>query len=515
MNITNENILSHILQYINNNQLFTDFRLVNKSIFNDKLILKIFKNRETVKLNRETSNYSLNDKKNLKEKLTIYPKDLLDTSTNEKSIKAIRELLIYKNKLLYPKFNATLDDYLSISQSTSQKAYLDENLRYRPINISSNFQPDQNVWNLSLPYKIGWSSMGRQREDSAEWIIFKTIEPIAIISSVKIVQMDYEAKDVCFGAKSVKIEIGFAKDNYHYESNAIELAHNFDAQFINIPHIVLGSYVRLTFYDKLTKWTEQTNSLMEIPTDDKYYFALLSIDFYGNNLANFPTLKNVLSNYFKQNNIFDHDINFQLYGNSYYSSPDSENFIKFIKANFIESQITQLKSHEYFSHVLDSNVIFLLNYPELKKLVAEISEKNEEFITYYTLHHTDNPKLYYRYIHDLKALFCAYNNIYLFYEGIEKLIGLVLYHPDRTSELINDMGLKLGDCDIMLSFEDYWKNLDFEIAFFTKASFAEMIGSLCSKVKNYKVIIELVKINLGKLDAYSASSLMARIPENS
>jgi hypothetical protein len=459
----------------------------------------------------------LNNNTNAKNGRTIFPKDLFDYSVEEQSINTIRELLIYKNKLIYPQYDTTLDYYLSLSESFPQKFYFDENLRYRPIDVSSNFQSDQNVWNLSLPYNIGWSSMGRKQEDSVEWLVFKTTDPITIISSIKIVHKDYDIPGSCYGAKRVKIEIGFSEDNYHYESNVVNLAPNFEDQYINIPHIVLGSYVRITLYGKLVRWTLETTNLVEVPTDDKYYLAILSIDIYGNNLAKFPWLKATLADYLNYHNIHDHNIKYQLYGSSYFSAENSQSFIEFIEENFIENLVTRKKFQE-FSSLLDNNVLYLLNYPHLKRLVIGISKKNEEFVMYYLLHYIENPSLYYKYIHDLKALFCAYNNVYLFYEGIERLIGLVIYYPDRTSKIISDMGRDLKNSCIMLGFEDYWNNHGYEKAFFALASFEEIIKSLNRKVVYKKDIVELVKNNvtnnLSFFGSYRGASLITRLLEN-
>jgi hypothetical protein len=508
--ITNENILIDILQFINDKEIFTDFRLINKSIFNNNLLIQVLKRRNPKNLKREILHLSF--KKNAPSSLSIFPKDLLDFSTDKTSTSAIRELLMYKDKLIYPKHLADINYYLALPEN--QKVYFDENLKYRPIDLSSNLQPTQSVWNLSLPYNIGWSSMGRKNEDSVEWIVFKTIDPVAIISSIKFSIRDYEIPGPCYGAKSLKFEVGFTEDNYHYESNVIKLAQDYENQIINIPHVVIGSYIRLTFYGKLVKWTVAGNDMNpNVPEKHKYYLALAAVDIYGNNLTKFHFLKTTLLDYLKHHNITDYNNFFQLTGGSYFLSQEFEKLKQFIEVNFIENQIGQDKFSDY-SNILDNNVLCLLNSPNLKKLVSEISKKNEEFVNYYVLHYMGNPKLYYRYVHDLKALFCAFNNVYLITPEFDKLIGLVPYYPDRTSKMINEMGLSLSNSGIMISFEGYFNNPELEIAFFSKASFDEILKSLNRKVVYQKDMIETVLRSVAMIDPYSAACLIMRISQN-
>ena len=314
-------VLYEIYKFLEPREWFSDIKLVNKLSGSEKLhfqlLIQYIENIEGKQdIIKKKIPYQLDIflPKDLswRNQLILFPKEILLKSKNvDKTLSIIKELFILNGKLLLPSKNL---GQINLNQKIKEKPSLYEfmnNLELEPIESSSTDFKSQSIWNTLSNTSDFWSTIGYESSSSVDYLIFKCTDHLSLISTISLKNYKsdvYHPNDPVYGAKKLKISIGFQKDKFHYISPEFDLENTNQIQIFHLyPIFVLGTYIR---FDFIGKYSTQASDL-------KYYIAIDEVFVYGLHLKRIMYLDEILCDYLIENNIMDSELF------AYLKGPDS------------------------------------------------------------------------------------------------------------------------------------------------------------------------------------------------
>jgi hypothetical protein len=296
---------------------FTDIRLVDKLSQSNPLLLHLLENYiqtiddkfDKIKEKIPFSNTS----KYWKNQLLILPKEvLLHSKDVDRSLNVMKELLRLNNNLVLP-------SNLSQQEISNMNTYLRKDvskynfmsgIELEPLEASSTDYVQQSIWNTIIRNSEFWSSVGYETDQSVDHLTFKFTQPLSLIGSVSIknYQALYQQNDPIFGAKRLRVSIGFTKENFHFTTEFALENHKEEQIFNFYPYLVLGSYIKFEF---LGKYTTQKIDML-------YYTAIEEVFAYGFPLEIISSLRSIINDYLIEQNIMTSEFYAYLNGKDKY-----------------------------------------------------------------------------------------------------------------------------------------------------------------------------------------------------
>jgi len=281
---------------------FTDIRLVDKLSQSNPLLLHLLESYIQMidqKFDRIKEKIPFtNTSKNWKNPLLILPKEVLLHSKDVNiSLSVMKELLLLNNKLVLPS-NMSQQEISNMNtnlRNNVSKYNFMSSIELEPLEASSTDYVQQSIWNTIIRNGEFWSSVGYESDQSVDHLTFKFTQPLSLIGSVSIknYQGYYQQNDPIFGAKRLRVSIGFTKEKFHFTSE-FALENHKEEQILNFyPYLVLGSYIKFEFLGKFT--TQKTDML--------YYTAIDEVFAYGFSLERINSLKRIINDYLIEQNI--------------------------------------------------------------------------------------------------------------------------------------------------------------------------------------------------------------------
>lgn len=127
---------------------------------------------------------------------------------------------------------------------------------------------------LDLNDDTFWSSTGSSDVTSGEYLIYKLIQPVCIVSCVAIApyQASFQMGQPIYAPQSIQVSVGFSAHMMHWKSTVQPVLNKTALAWVYIlPEVVVGGYVRL---DLMGRYQTQ-------PQDDLYYTVLQEVRIKG------------------------------------------------------------------------------------------------------------------------------------------------------------------------------------------------------------------------------------------
>ena len=310
--------------------------------------------------------------------------------------------LIYREFLVNDKKTNQIKQLLK----DNKRCELLDSLELEPIFVSSTDDIEQNVWNPLITNTEFWSSTGSLNSSASELLIFKFSEVISMVAgfSIKNYKAYFHTNSPVYGAKSIKISIGFSINNYHFTSEAINLINTDDSQtFFFLPYYVVGTYLKIELIGKY--------QMQDI--DSQYYHAIQKINIYGKPLRFFNSrfLNSLIYSYLEEKLLLNYEFYCCLFN---YNDANCSYFGQHLNWRFNELYkgiITNNNNENIlkFSEFINENSLFILYHPDIIEIIKRLSNEHN-FLMIHQMVHSNRESIIFKKYSDFDFLLMNYSS---------------------------------------------------------------------------------------------------------